>query len=106
MDFEHGNPCTGKFWNTSGSICKKDEEAARLLASLMTRDNLLSLTALTCGNEVTVCGNAPCLKDELAGIQGIVFAADAAVEVLDAHDIRRMQFLPILTVRLTVPRVK
>ena len=40
----------------------RDEEAARLLASLMTRDNLLSLTALTCGNDVTVCGNAPCLK--------------------------------------------
>jgi len=54
----------------------------------MTRDNLLSLTALTYGNEVTVCGNAPCLKDELAGIHGIVFAADAAAEVLDAHDIR------------------
>ena len=41
-----------------------DETAARLLASLMTRDNLLLLEALTLGNEVTVCGNAPCLKNE------------------------------------------
>jgi uncharacterized Rossmann fold enzyme len=65
-----------------------DEEAARLLASLLPRDNLLSLAALTCDKPVTVCGNAPCLKDELDKIQGVVFAADAASDVLDAHDIR------------------
>ena len=65
-----------------------DEEAARLLASLMPRDNLLSLAALTCDNPVTVCGNAPCLKDELDKIHGVVFAADAAADVLDSHDIR------------------
>jgi len=65
-----------------------DEEAARLLASLLPRDNLLSLAALTCDKPVTVCGNAPCLKDELDKINGVVFAADAAADVLDAHDIR------------------
>jgi uncharacterized Rossmann fold enzyme len=65
-----------------------DEEAARLLASLMPRDNLLSLAALTCDNPVTVCGNAPCLKDELGNIHGVVFAADAAADVLDVHGIR------------------
>lgn len=65
-----------------------DEEAARLLASLMPRDNLLSLAALTFDNPVTVCGNAPCLKDELGKIHGVVFAADAAADVLDVHDIR------------------
>jgi hypothetical protein len=64
-----------------------DEDAARLLASLLERDNLLSLASLTDGNEVTVCGNAPCLKDELGKITGIVFAADAAADVLDAHGI-------------------
>ena len=64
-----------------------DEEAARLLASLMPRDNLLSLAALTCDNPVTVCGNAPCLKDELGKIHGVVFAADAAADVLDVHGI-------------------
>ena len=64
-----------------------DEEAARLLSSLLDRDNLLSLASLTDGNEVTVCGNAPCLKDDLSKISGIVFAADAAAEVLDSHDI-------------------
>jgi hypothetical protein len=64
-----------------------DEEAARLLASLMPRDNLLSLAALTCDNPVTVCGNAPCLKDELGKIHGVVFAADAAADVLDVNGI-------------------
>jgi 2-amino-4-hydroxy-6-hydroxymethyldihydropteridine diphosphokinase len=64
-----------------------DEEAARLLSSLLDRDNLLSLASLTDGNEVTVCGNAPCLKDDLLRITGVVFAADAAAEVLDSHDI-------------------
>jgi 2-amino-4-hydroxy-6-hydroxymethyldihydropteridine diphosphokinase len=65
-----------------------DEEAARLLASLLACDNILSLASLTDGNEVTVCGNAPSLKDELGKITGIVFAADAAAEVLDTHGIR------------------
>jgi len=60
-----------------------DEEAARLLSSLLLQDNLLSLASLTDGNEVTVCGNAPCLKDEIGKINGVVFAADAAAEVLD-----------------------
>lgn len=65
-----------------------DEEAARLLESLLPCDNLLSLASLTGGNEVTVCGNAPCLKDELRKIRGVVFAADAAAEVLDTAGIR------------------
>jgi hypothetical protein len=65
-----------------------DEEAARLLASLLDRDNLLSLASLAEGCPVTVCGNAPCLKHELWKVKGIVFAADAAAEVLDAGGIR------------------
>lgn len=64
-----------------------DEEAARLLASLLDRDNLISLVGITDGNEVTVCGNAPSLKQELPKIRGIVFAADAAAEVLLDNDI-------------------
>jgi uncharacterized Rossmann fold enzyme len=64
-----------------------DEEAARLLASLLPRDNLLSLASLAYDKPVTVCGNAPCLKDELEKINGVVFAADAASDVLDAHGI-------------------
>jgi uncharacterized Rossmann fold enzyme len=65
-----------------------DEEAARLLATLITRDDLSVLAALIAGKEVTVCGNAPCLKDELERIRGVVFAADAAAEVLLDSGIR------------------
>lgn len=65
-----------------------DLEAARLLAALMTRDDLPALSALTGGRDVTVCGNAPGLKRELATVKGVVFAADAAADVLDAHGIR------------------
>ena len=65
-----------------------DEEAARLLSSLLDRDNLLSLASITEGNAVTVCGNAPCLKNDLGTVKGIVFAADAATEVLDKNGIR------------------
>ena len=60
-----------------------DEEAARILASLLDRDNLISLVTITDGNEVTVCGNAPCLKRETGKVRGVVFAADAAAEVLE-----------------------
>lgn len=88
MNFEIWEPYYCEILEYFGFDRAQDEEAAQLLASLMTRDNLLSLTALTCGNDVTVCGNAPCLKDELQKIQGIVFAADAAADVLDAHNIR------------------
>jgi uncharacterized Rossmann fold enzyme len=67
---------------------KQDEEAARLLSSLLTRDDLMMLAALCRGRHVTVCGNAPCLKDELGQVRGVVFAADAAAEVLLDHHIR------------------
>jgi hypothetical protein len=88
MKFEEWEPYYREILDYFGFDRAQDEEAAQLLASLMTRDNLLSLAALTCDNDITVCGNAPCLKDELDLIHGVVFAADAAAEVLDDHDIR------------------
>jgi hypothetical protein len=88
MDFREWEPHYREILDYFGFDRVQDEKAALLLASLMTRDNLLSLASITCGNEVTVCGNAPCLKNELKKIRGIIFAADAAAEVLDAHDIR------------------
>jgi uncharacterized Rossmann fold enzyme len=66
----------------------QDEEAALILASMLTRDDLSLLTELCKGRHITVCGNAPCLKDELRKIKGVVFAADAAAEVLFNHGIR------------------
>jgi uncharacterized Rossmann fold enzyme len=88
MQFSEWEPCYREILEYFGFDRDKDEEAARLLASLLFGDNLLSLASLTDGNVVTVCGNAPCLKDELGKVTGVVFAADAAAEVLDAHGIR------------------
>ena len=87
MNFSDWEPSYREIVDYFGLDRAADEEAALVLASLLDRDNLLSLASLTDGNEVTVCGNAPCLKDDLSKITGIVFAADAAAEVLDSHDI-------------------
>jgi uncharacterized Rossmann fold enzyme len=88
MNFDIWEPYYVEILEYFGFDRSQDEEAARLLASLMTRDNIQSLASLTRGNAVTVCGNAPCLKYQLEKIQGLVFAADAAAEVLGAHGIR------------------
>ena len=74
-----------KYFNFDRSA---DEKAALILSSLMHRDDIGIFTGLTEGNDVTVCGNAPGLKNELGKIRGVIFAADAAAEVLDAHKIR------------------
>jgi hypothetical protein len=87
MNFEEWEPWYREILEYFGFSREQDETAARHLASLLPRDDLPALAALTCGNEVTVCGNAPCLKDELQNIRGVVFAADAAAGVLDAHGI-------------------
>lgn len=65
-----------------------DEAAARLLGDLADRDDVGLLEALIRGRAVTVCGNAPCLLEELDRVEGTVLAADAAAEVLVDHGIR------------------
>ncbi|NMB78581.1 MAG: hypothetical protein GYA23_05745, partial [Methanomicrobiales archaeon] len=71
MNFEVWEPHYREILEYFGFDRAGDEEAARLLASLLDRDNLLSLASMTEGNEVTVCGNAPCLKKELGRVKGI-----------------------------------
>jgi uncharacterized Rossmann fold enzyme len=88
MNFAEWEPHYREILGYFGLDRAADEEAGRLLSSLLDRDNLLSLASLADGNPVTVCGNAPCLKDELGTITGVVFAADAAAEVLDKNGIR------------------
>jgi uncharacterized Rossmann fold enzyme len=88
MNFAEWEPHYLRILDYFGFDRAQDEEAARLLASLVPRDDLPLLAALCRGRHVTVCGNAPCLKDELGQIRGSVFAADAAAEVLDDHGIR------------------
>jgi len=88
MDFDTWEPIYREILEYFGFSREQDEEAAQLLDSLITRDDLPALEALLGGSEVTVCGNAPCLKDELSKIHGVICAADAAADVLDAHGIR------------------
>ncbi len=88
MNYEEWEPYYTRILESFGFDRTKDEEAARLLAELLPRDDLPLLASLCRGNVVTVCGNAPCLKDELGRIEGAVFAADAASEVLWRAGIR------------------
>ncbi|KUG09996.1 hypothetical protein ASZ90_016602 [hydrocarbon metagenome] len=88
MEFEEWEPYYEEILAYFAFPREGDEEAARVLASLLSRDDCADLAALCSGNTVTVCGNAPCLRDELGRITGSVFAADAAAEVLLQAGIR------------------
>ena len=66
----------------------RDEEAAVLLASLLTRDDLPLLTERIRGKPATVCGNGPNLTEEMGRIKGTVLAADGAANRLYARGIR------------------
>jgi len=66
----------------------RDEEAAVLLSSLLTRDDLPLLTERIKGKPATVCGNGPNLIGELGRIRGTVIAADGAANRLYARGIR------------------
>jgi len=84
MNFEEWEPHYREILDYFGFSREDDEAAARLLASLLNRDDLEALEALVQGTDVTVCGNAPCLESELNTIKdnSVVFAADAAADVL------------------------
>ena len=90
MNFKEWEPHYREILDYFGFSREDDEAAARMLASLVTRDDLVALSTLCRGNDVTVCGNAPCLKNELKTITGssVVFAADAAADVLVKNGIR------------------
>ena len=66
----------------------RDEEAAILLGSLLSRDDLPLLGDRIRGKTVTVCGNGPNLADELGTLRGVVVAADGAANRLYARGIR------------------
>ena len=65
-----------------------DEEAARLLSSLLPLDSLATLEKRIRGKTVTVCGNGPNLAAGLDRIRGTVIAADGAANRLLAEGIR------------------
>jgi len=88
MNFEEWEPYYREICEYFAFDPGLDEEAARVLATLLRHDDLPVLDALIRGQTVTICGNAPCLRDELEGVTGRIFAADAAAEVLMADNIR------------------
>ncbi len=90
MNFSQWEPHYREILDYFGFSREDDEAAARMLASLVTRDALPELSTLCTGSDVTVCGNAPCLKDELGTINtnSVIFAADAAADILFRHGIR------------------
>jgi hypothetical protein len=90
MNFSDWEPHYLEILAYFGFSRKDDEKAATLLSTLLNRDDLPALFHLVKGRDVTVCGNAPSLEQELDGIPkgSVVFAADAAADVLFAHGIR------------------
>ena len=88
MRFEDWEPHYTDILKLFGFDRADDERAALLLSELVAGDSLPLLESLCRGKDVTVCGNAPCLKDELDRISGVLFAADAAADLLFRKGIR------------------
>jgi len=90
MDFSFWEPHYREILDYFGFSREDDERAALLLATLTDRDDLPALAGLVSGRDIAVCGNAPCLVKELGRIPegSVVFAADAAADVLFTHGIR------------------
>jgi len=90
MEFSAWEPHYREILAYFGFSREDDEKAAALLATLSDRDDLTALVHLVKGRDIVVCGNAPGLARELFRIPkgSVVFAADAAADVLYAHGIR------------------
>ena len=90
MDFFFWEPHYSEILDYFGFSREDDERAAILIATLTDRDDLPALAGLVSGRDIAVCGNAPCLVKELGRIPegSVVFAADAAADVLFSHGIR------------------
>ena len=78
MKFEEWEPIYTHILEDFGFIREKDELAALFLQSIAPRDSIDILEQLCMDGNITVCGNAPCLIDELSGLSGVIFAADGA----------------------------
>jgi uncharacterized Rossmann fold enzyme len=88
MRFEEWEPYYIQILDYFGFSRAEDERAAHLLQTLVPDDDFPILEALCRGNRITVCGNAPCLIHELDQMEGAVFAADGAANILYAEGIR------------------
>ena len=90
MEFSAWEPHYREILAYFGFSREDDEKAAALLAAFADRDDLPALMRLVKSRDVVVCGNAPGLARELSRIPkgSVVFAADAAADVLYSHGIR------------------
>ncbi|MFC1786979.1 6-hydroxymethylpterin diphosphokinase MptE-like protein [Halobacteriota archaeon] len=87
MKFKEWNPIYQEILDDFGFDRSKDEEAALLLSKLIgdRSINIHRLSDLICRKQVTICGNAPLLYEELSStdISGrVIIAADGATSVL------------------------
>lgn len=88
MEFAAWEPIYERILEDFGFDRIGDEEAARFLSQMLTRENTASLSELETvisGKPVLVCGNAPGLRNELSKIDlsaFVIIAADGAAAVL------------------------
>ena len=85
MKFEEWEPYYQRILDYFGFGREEDEEAARILSSLLSRDDFALLSGMLCNAEVIVAGNAPSLPADIKNTDfsgKIVIAADAAARVL------------------------
>ena len=85
MKFEEWEPYYQRILDYFGFDREEDEEAARILSSLLSRDDFALLSGMLCNAEVIVAGNAPSLPADIKNTDfsgKIVIAADAAARVL------------------------
>lgn len=82
MKYEEWEPHYRRILDYFGFDPAGDDEAAHIASELTSGDNITLLKDIFRGREVTICGNAPCLKNETAIIRGSVIAADAAGDFL------------------------
>ena len=74
-----------KILDCFGFSREDDEEAARLLSSILPRNDISLLTDTISGSDVIVAGNAPSLLDDIRDTDfdgKVVIAADAAARVM------------------------
>ncbi|MBN1432927.1 MAG: DUF115 domain-containing protein [Methanomicrobiaceae archaeon] len=88
MKFEEWEPHYRRILDFFGFDPSADEDAADYVSALCVRDDLELLEELCRNKTVTICGNAPCLKDEIGLIKGTIIAADAAADFLYSKGIR------------------
>jgi len=93
MEFKQWEPIYLDILEDMGFSREEDEHAAIILSRMLNLDNTVDVSVLSkliAGKRVIVCGNAPCLKDQLevTDLSGYtVIAADGATAVLIDKDI-------------------